>query len=118
MRHFVGLDVSVRETAVCVVGERGRAVARATVESEPAAIAAWLLGLGLRFGRVGLEAGPMSPWLYAGLVEADLPAVCVGTRHMPAALSARIHKTDRNDGHGLAQMERGGLVQPVPAKTP
>ena len=75
-----------------VTDEQGRVVARATVESEPAAIAAWLLGLGLRFGRIGLEAGPMSPWLYAGLVEADLPAVCVETRHMHAALSARINK--------------------------
>jgi transposase len=118
MQHFVGLDVSVKETAVCVVDEMGHVAARATVESEPAAIVDWLLGLGLRFGRVGLEAGPMSPWLYAGLVEADLPAVCVETRHMHAALSARINKTDRNDAHGIAQMMRVGLFRPVHVKTP
>ena len=118
MQHFVGLDVSVKETAICVVDEQGRVVARATVQSEPAAIAAWLLGLGLRFGRVGLEAGPMSPWIYAGLVEADLPAVCVETRHMHAALSARINKTDRNDAHGIAQMMRVGLFKAVHVKTP
>jgi transposase len=118
MQHFVGLDVSVKETAVCVVDEQGRAVARATIESEPVAIAARLLGLGLRFGRVGLEAGPMSPWLYAGLVESGLPAVCVETRHMHAALSARINKTDRNDAHGIAQMMRVGLFRPVHVKTP
>src|SRR5918997_5621856 len=118
MQHFVGLDVSVKETAVCVVDEQGRAVARATIESEPVAIAARLLGLGLRFGRVGLEAGAMSPRLYAGLVEAELPAVCVETRHMHAALSARINKTDRNDAHGIAQMMRVGLFKAVHVKTP
>src|SRR5215217_4910917 len=118
MQHFVGLDVSVKETADCVVDEQGRVVARATVDSEPAAVTDWLLGLGLRFGRVGLEAGPMSPWLYAGLVEAKLPAVCVETRHMHAALSARINKTDRNDAHGIAQMMRVGLFKAVHVKTP
>ena len=118
MQHFVGLDVSVKKTAICVVDEQGRVVARAAVESEPAAIVSWLLGLGLRLGRVGLEAGPMSPWLYAGLVEAGLPAVCVETRHMHAALSARINKTDRNDAHGIAQMMRVGLFKPVHVKTP
>jgi transposase len=118
MQHFVGLDVSVKETAICVVDERGSVVARATVESEPDAIASWLTGRGLHFGRIGLEAGPMSPWLYAGLVEADLPAICVETRHMHAALSARINKTDRNDAHGIAQMMRVGLFKAVHVKTP
>src|SRR5215207_187992 len=118
MQHFVGLDVSVKETAICVVDEQGRVVARATVESGPAAIVSWLLARGIRYGRVGLEAGPMSPWLYAGLVEAGLPAVCVETRHMHAALSARINKTDRNDAHGIAQMMRVGLFKPVHVKTP
>ena len=67
-------------------------------------------------GRVGLEAGPLSPWLYAGLVEAALPAICVETRHMHAALSARINKTDRNDALGIAQMMRVGLFKPVHAR--
>src|SRR5947209_20431337 len=95
-QHFVGLDVSVKET-ICVVDPEGRVVHRAAVESHPAVISQHLLGLGLTLGRVGLEAGPLSPWLYAGLVEAALPAICVETRHMHAALSARINKTDRND---------------------
>jgi transposase len=60
----------------------------------------------------------MSPWLHAGLVEADLPAICVETRHMHAALSARINKTDRNDAHGIAQMRRVGLFKAVHVKTP
>ena len=74
-QHFVGLDVSVKETAICVVDPQGRVVHRAAVESHPAVISQHLLGLGLTLGRVGLEAGPLSPWLYAGLVEAALPAI-------------------------------------------
>ena len=117
-QHFVGLDVSVKETAICILDPQGRVVHRACVESDPKVIREHLLGLGLAFGRIGLEAGPLSPWLYAGLVEAELPAICVETRHMHAALSARINKTDRNDAQGIAQMMRVGLFKPVHVKTP
>ena len=117
-QHHVGLDVSVKETAICIVDQQGRVVHRATIESDPTLISEHLLGLGYAFGRIGLEAGPLSPWLYAGLVEAELPAVCVETRHMRAALSARINKTDRNDALGIAQMMRVGLFKPVHVKTP
>ncbi|ACB82090.1 transposase IS116/IS110/IS902 family protein [Methylorubrum populi BJ001] len=65
-----------------------------------------------------MESGPLSPWLYAGLIEVRLPAICAETRHMHAALSARINKTDRNDAPGIAQMMRVGLFKPVHVKTP
>ena len=117
-QHFVGLNVSVKETAICILDPQGRVVHRACVENDPKVIREHLLGLGLTFGRIGLEAGPLSPWLYAGLVEAELPAICVETRHMHAALSARIDKTDRNDAQGIAQMVRVGLFKPVYVKTP
>lgn len=117
-QHHVGLDVSVKETAICIVDPHGKVVHRATVESHPAVISRHLSDLGHSYGRVGLEAGPLSPWLYAGLVEAGLPAICVETRHMHAALSARINKTDRNDALGIAQMMRVGLFKPVHVKTP
>lgn len=118
MQYFVGLDVSVQETAICVVDAHGKTIRRAVVESEPSAIVSDLLALNLRIERIGLEAGPLSPWLYAGLIEAGLPAICVETRHMHAALSARINKTDRNDAHGIAQMMRVGLFKVVHVKTP
>jgi transposase len=118
MQHFVGLDVSVKETALCVLDKDGRIVHRALVESDPRVISECLLSLGYEFSRIGLEAGPLSPWLYAGLIEAGLPAICVETRHMHAALSARINKTDRNDALGIAQMMRVGLFKPVHVKTP
>jgi transposase len=117
-QHFVGLDVSVKQTALCVVDMHGRIIHRATVESDPAVIREHLLNLQLTFVRIGLEAGPLSAWLYAGLVEVGLPAVCVETRHMHAALSAQINKTDRNDALGIAQMMRVGLFKPVHVKTP
>lgn len=117
-QHFVGLDISVKETTICIVDPHGRVVDRASVESDPKVISERLLDTDLAFGRIGLEAGPLSPWLYAGLVEAGLPAICVETRHMHAALSARINKTDRNDALGIAQMMRVGLFKAVHVKTP
>ena len=70
-----------------------------------------------RFKRIGLEAGPLSQWLYSALAEAELPVVCVETRHMQALLKAQINKTDRNDARGMAQMMRVGLYRPVHVKT-
>ena len=69
------------------------------------------------FRRIGLEAGPLSQWLYSALAEAELPVVCVETRHMQALLKAQINKTDRNDARGMAQMMRVGLYRPVHVKT-
>src|SRR5204862_3306175 len=70
-----------------------------------------------RFKRIGLEAGPLSQWLYSALAEAGLPVICVETRHMRAVLKAQINKTDRNDARGMAQMMRVGLYRPVHVKT-
>jgi transposase len=67
--------------------------------------------------RIGLEAGPLSQWLYSGLAEAELPIICVETRHMKAALSAQLNKSDRNDARGIAHMMRIGLYRPVHVKT-
>jgi transposase len=69
------------------------------------------------FKQIGLEAGPLSQWLYGALAEAELPVVCVETRHMRAVLKAQINKTDRNDARGMAQMTRVGLYRPVHVKT-
>ncbi len=117
MDHFAGLDVSVKETSVCIVDETGRIVREVKVASEPAALLAVLTNPGYHFKRVGLEAGPLSQWLYSALAEAGLPAICVETRHMRAVLKAQINKTDRNDARGMAQKMRVGLYRPVHVKT-
>jgi transposase len=117
MDHFAGLDVSVKETSVCVVDDTGRIVRELKVASEPEALLPVLTNPIYRFKRIGLEAGPLSQWLFSALAEAGLPAICVETRHMRAVLQAQINKTDRNDARGMAQMMRAGLYRPVHVKT-
>ena len=117
MDHFAGLDVSVNETSVCVVDDTGRIVREAKVASEPEALLAVLTNPGYHFKRIGLEAGPLSQWLFSALAEAGLSVICVETRHMRAVLKAQINKTDRNDARGMAQMMRAGLYRPVHVKT-
>jgi transposase len=99
MEHFAGLDVSVNETSVCIVDETGRIVREVKVASEPDALLQVLKNRTYRFRRIGLEAGPLSQWLYSAFAEASLPVICVETRHMRAVLKAQINKTDRNDAY-------------------
>src|SRR5215469_6743100 len=118
MAHFVGLDVSVKETSVCVVDNAGKVILEQQVPTEPADIIALLTSLVVPFDRIGIEAGPLSQWLVNALTGADLPVICVETRHMKALLTAQqISKTDRNDARGIAQMMRVGLFKPVHVKT-
>ena len=117
MDHFAGLDVSVKETSVCIVDETGKIVREVKLASEPDALAAVLANPAYHFKRIGLEAGPLSQWLYGALAEAGLPVICVETRHMRALLKAQINKTDRNDARGMAQMMRAGLYRLVHVKT-
>jgi len=117
MDHFAGLDVSVKETSVCIVNDTGRIVREVKVASDPEALLAVLKNPAYHFERIGLEAGPLSQWLFSALAEAELPVVCVETRHMQAVLKAQINKTDRNDARGIAQMIRVGLYRPVHVKT-
>src|ERR1700724_2980520 len=118
MAHFVGLDVSVNETSVGVVDDAGKVILERKVPTEPADIIGLLNSLGVSFGRIGIEAGPLSQWLVNALAVAELPVICVETRHMKALLKAQqINKTDRNDARGIAQMMRVGLFKPVHVKT-
>jgi transposase len=87
------------------------------VASEPEALLPVLTNPLYRFKRIGLEAGPLSQWLFSAFAEAGLPAICVETRHMRAVLQAQINKTDRNDARGIARMMRAGLYRPVHVKT-
>jgi transposase len=89
MEHFAGLDVSVNETSICIVDDAGRIVGETKVASEPDALLAVLKNTAYRFKRIGLEAGPLSQWLYSALGETNLPVMCVETRHMRAVLKAQ-----------------------------
>ena len=117
MEHFVGIDVSLKDSSICVVDAAGRIVREAKVASEPEALVAWFGGLGLKVTRLGLEAGPLSQWLHAGLTGAGFEAVLLETRHVKAALSAMVVKTDRKDARGIAQLLRMGWFRPVHRKS-
>jgi len=117
MEYFAGLDVSVKETSVCIVDDTGRIVREVKVASEPEDLLRVLANPGYHFKRIGLEAGPLSQWLFSALADAGFPVICVETRHMRAVLKAQINKTDRNDARGVAQMMRAGLYRPVHVKT-
>ena len=97
--------------------DAGKIVREVKVTSEPHALLAVLNNPAYHFKRIGLEAGPLSQWLFSSLAEAGLPVICVETRHMRAVLKAQINKTDRNDARGIAQMMRAGLYRPVHVKT-
>src|SRR2546423_12488764 len=108
MDHFAGLDVSVKETSVCIVDDTGKLVREVKVASEPEAWLSVLKSPAHRFKRIGLEAGPLSQWLFSALAEAELPVVCVETRHMQAGPEAQINQTHRQHARGDAEMDRGG----------
>ena len=87
MDHFAGLDVSVKETSICIVDDGGKIVREVKVASEPESLLAVLKNPAYHFKRIGLEAGPLSQWLFSALAEAGLPVICVETRHMQAVLN-------------------------------
>jgi transposase len=118
MEHYAGIDVSLERSSVCVVDATGRIVREAKVASEPEALVAFLGRLGMPVTRVGLEAGPLSQWLHEGLAKAGFEAVLLETRHVKAALSAMVVKTDRKDARGIAQLLRMGWYRPVHRKSP
>src|ERR687898_694951 len=118
MDYYAGIDVSLELSSVCILDGSGQIVREAKVASEPEALATYLSGLGLPLTRVGLEAGPLSQWLHAGLVQAGFEVVLLETRHVKAALSAMIVKTDRRDARGIAQLLRMGWFRPVHCKSP
>lgn len=117
MEHYAGLDVSLGSSSVCVVDAGGKIVREDKVASEPAALIAWFLSLGLELGRIGLEAGPLSQWLFAAMREAGLTVELLETRHVRDAFQAMPVKSDRNDARNIAQLMRLGWFRPVHCKS-
>ena len=117
MEQYAGIDVSLESACICVVDANGRIVREAKVASEPDALIAWFRGLGVTMSRIGLEAGPLSQWLYAGMREAGLAVELLETRHVRDAFKAMPVKTDRNDARGIAQLMRLGWFRSVHCKS-
>jgi transposase len=116
MNHYAGLDVSLEETAICVVDETGKMIKEARAASEPEALITALRELGLPLERIGLEACSLTAWLHDGLRDAGLPAICIETRQANAAMKTMPNKTDRNDARALAHIMRTGWYRQVHVK--
>ncbi len=117
MELYVGLDVSLKETSVCVVDGDGEIQCEGTVISEPDAIAAFIRAKAPHAKRIGLETGPTSTWLWHELRALGLPVICIDARHAKAALSMQINKSDRNDAVGLARIMQCGWYKEVQVKS-
>ena len=117
MAYFAGIDVSLKDCSICVVDTDGKIVREAKVVSEPEALVTFFDMAGFVVSRIGLEAGPLSEWLYDGLRSAGYEVVLLETRHVKAALPAMVATTDRKDDRGIADLLRRGWFQAVHAKS-
>src|SRR5438105_13702569 len=117
MDHYAGIDVSLEQSSVCVVDAGGKINREAKVASEPQAMIEWFSSLGFGVARIGLEAGPLSQWLFAALREAGLAVELLETRHVRTAFKTMPVKTDRKDARGIAELIRLGWFRPVHCKS-
>ncbi len=116
MELYVGMDVSLKETSICVVDDNGEIVSEGTVISEPEAIAEFIRAKAAGATRIGLETGPTTTWLWHELRALGLPVICIDARHAKAALSMQINKSDRNDAAGIARIMQCGWYKEVQVK--
>jgi transposase len=116
MEHYVGLDVSLKQTSICVVNQTGSVVREGVVDSDPEAIAEFVRSNAPRVVRIGLESGPTATWLWTELKRLDLPVICIDARHAKAVLKMQINKSDRNDAAGIARIMQTGWFKEVRVK--
>src|SRR4029450_8712333 len=116
MEHYVGLDVSLKLTAICIVDRTGKIQREGVVHSDPEAIAAFIKSNAPHVARIGLETGATSTWLWTELNKMRLPVICIDARHAKAALKMEINKSDRNDAVGIARIMQCGWYKEVRVK--
>src|SRR6266404_2904859 len=116
MEHYVGLDVSLKQTSICVVNQVGSVVREGVVDSEPEAIATFVRSKAPGAVRIGLETGPTATWLWTELKQLGLPVICIDARHAKAVLKMQINKSDRNDAAGIARIIQTGWFKEVRVK--
>ena len=116
MEHYVGLDVSLKLTAICIVDRTGKITREGVVASDPETIAAFVTSHAPHVARVGLETGATATWLWTELNRIGLPVICIDARHAKAALKMQINKSDRNDAVGIARIMQCGWYKEVRVK--
>lgn len=116
MVHYVGLDVSLKQTSICVVNQAGSVVREGVVDSDPELIAAFVRSKAPGALRIGLETGPTTTWLWTELKRFGLPVICIDARHAKAVLKMQINKSDRNDAAGIARIMQTGWFKEVRVK--
>jgi transposase len=117
MNHYAGIDVSLEASSLGVIDANGKIYRETKVASEPEALIAWFGSLGVSLTRIGLEAGPLSQWLYAAMRQAGLAVELLETRHVRNAFKIMPVKTDRKDARGIAELMRLGWFRPVHCKS-
>ena len=117
MHYYAGIDVSLEWSSVAVVDANGKIVREGKVASDPTALTGWFASLGLPLFRIGLEAGPLSQWLYTEMKQAGLSVELLETRHVRNAFKTMAVKTDRKDARGIADLVRVGWYRPVHCKS-
>ena len=117
MTNFVGLDVSQKITSICVVDDGGRRIWRGQCASRPDDIERIVRKQAGGDARIGIETGPMTPWLVHELRRFGLDPICLDARHARAALRMQLNKTDANDAEGLAHIMRTGWYRSVHVKS-
>ncbi|WP_406736276.1 IS110 family transposase [Thioclava sp. GXIMD4215] len=117
MEVYIGLDVSLISTAICVVTAHGKVVKETTAASEPEELASVLRSLAGNPVAVGLEAGPLSQWLHKHLTEVGFKTVLMETRLVKGAMKAMPIKTDRRDAQGIARLLQMGWFRQVHCKS-
>ena len=117
MQFFVGIDVSLEMSSICIIDERGVIIKEGKTASDPHSIAKFMRHRGRKVEHVGLEAGQLSEWLFVGLSEEGFKISVLEARHVRAAFAAMRVKTDRNDARGIAQLVRLGWFKSVHVKT-
>src|SRR5246500_4517285 len=116
MGYYVGLDVSLKQTSICVVNQAGSIVQEGVVDSDPEAIASFVRSKAPGTVRIGIETGPTTTWLWTELNRLPLPVICIDARHAKAVLKMQINKSDRNDAAGIARIMQTGWFKEVRVK--
>jgi transposase len=116
MEHYVGLDVSLKLTAICIVDRTGKIEREGVVASDPDAIATFIKSHAPHVVRIGFETGATSTWLWTELNKMGLPVICIDARYAKAALKMQLNKSDRNDAVGIARIMQCGWYKEVRVK--